>query len=136
MAKKISLEVRLSVLRSYLREENEEVTQTRTELDQLNRQLVNMPGVENQLARLMRDVRLYQQVYALLSAQLEDARLREFMNTPTVTVLDPAVPSERRSAPIRRMWVSGAALLAALATALWIERPGRSARSRLSVEVA
>jgi tyrosine-protein kinase Etk/Wzc len=136
MAKKISLEVRLSVLRSYLREENEEITQVKSELDQLNRQLVSMPGIENQLARLTRDVRLYQQVYGLLSAQLEDARLREFMNTPTVTVLDPAVPSERRCAPVRRLWAAGAAALAALATALWLERPGRTARRRPSIGVA
>jgi uncharacterized protein involved in exopolysaccharide biosynthesis len=123
MARKISLQVRLSVLRSYLREDNEEITQQRSELDELNRQLGSMPRVENELARLTRDVRLYQQVYTLLSAQLEDARLREFLNTPTVTVLDPAVPSERHSAPVRRLWVAGAVILTTLVTALWYRRP-------------
>jgi hypothetical protein len=136
MAKKISLEVRLSVLRSYLREESDEVSQVRDELQQLNRNIASMPRVENDLARLLRDARLYQQVYGLLSAQLEDARLREFMDTPTVTVLDSAVPSERRSAPVRRLWAAAAVALSALATALWIERPRGRKRSAGALEVA
>ncbi len=123
MARKISLEVQLSVLRSYLREENEAVMQVRNELGLLNRQIATMPRIENELARLVRDVRLYQQVYQLLSGQLEDALLRETMDIPTVTVLDRAVPSERRARPVRRLWVLAAMVLATLGAALWTERP-------------
>jgi tyrosine-protein kinase Etk/Wzc len=122
MARKTTLEVRLATLRTYLSEENENVVQTRTELESLLGQMAAMPGMGNEVARLVRDVKLYQQVYLILSAQLEDARLRETMNTPTITLLDAAQPSERRSSPIRRVWAGGAALAGALITILWLER--------------
>jgi uncharacterized protein involved in exopolysaccharide biosynthesis len=128
MAQRINLEVQLSVLRSYLREDNEGVIQTRSRLEQLDRQLATLPGVQNELARLSRDVRLYQEVYVLLSAQLEAARLREVMDTPTVTLLDPAVPTERRARPVRRLWAGAAFALAALASVLWNERTVRDPR--------
>jgi uncharacterized protein involved in exopolysaccharide biosynthesis len=131
MAKKISLEVQLSVLRSYLREGNDRVVQVRTELEQLERQISTLPGVQSELARLVRDVRVYQQAYLLLVAQLEDARLREVMDTPTVTVLDRAVPMERRARPIRWLWAVGAMGLAAIGTLLWLERPLAPSRPRM-----
>jgi tyrosine-protein kinase Etk/Wzc len=127
MARKTTLEVRLATLRSYLREDNENIVQTRTELESLLGRMATMPGVANEVARLVRDVKLYQQVYVILSAQLEDSRLRETMDTPTITLLDAAVPSERRSSPIRRLWAGGAALASALLTAIW---PYRKALKR------
>jgi uncharacterized protein involved in exopolysaccharide biosynthesis len=125
MARKMALEVRLSILRSYLREDNEQVVQTRIELDQLKAQLGGLPQVESELGRLARDARLYQQVYVLLSAQLEDARMRETMDTPTVTVLDAAVPPERKARPVRSLWVAGAMFAAFITSVLWFERPRR-----------
>ena len=123
MARKTSLEIRLAVMRSYSSEGNEGVVQLRSELEELKRQIATMPGMENELSRLVRDVKLYQQLYVLLNAQLEDARLRETMDTPTVTVLDPAVPSEKRARPVRRLWAAAAAFASAALTILWLERP-------------
>lgn len=133
MARKISLEMQLDVLLSYLSPSNERVIQTRSELDQLKRQIGNMPLVESELGRQARIVRLYQQVYLLLNGQLEDARLRESMDVPTVTVLDPAMPSERRARPLRLPYAAAAAVLAGLASALWSERArgGRDGRAGL-----
>lgn len=122
MANRLNLEVQLSVLRSYLRENNERVIQLRTQLDELNRSIASLPAVQTELGRLLRDVRLFQQTYVLLSAQLEDARLREAMDTPTVTLLDPAVPAERRAKPIRVLWAGTAMVLAGLASILATER--------------
>ena len=69
------------------------------------------------------DLTVYpQQTYVLLSAQLEDARLREAMDTPTVTLLDPAVPAERRAKPIRVLWAGAGMVLAGLASILATER--------------
>jgi uncharacterized protein involved in exopolysaccharide biosynthesis len=123
MARKMALEVRLQVLRSYLRDDNEQVVQVRTELEQVKSQLQGLPRIETVLGRLARDVRLYQQVYALLTSQLEEARLRETMDTPTVTVLDPAIPPERKARPIRSLWVVGGMLAGLIAGVLWDERP-------------
>lgn len=122
MARKVALEVQLSVLRSYLRESNERIVQLQNELDQLNGRLSQAPQLEGELARLIRDVRLHQQTYLLLTAQLEEARLREAMDTPTVAVLDDAVPVERRAYPLRAPWALAALVLAVAATVAWDER--------------
>jgi uncharacterized protein involved in exopolysaccharide biosynthesis len=136
MARQVSLQVQLSVLRSYLREDNERVVQVRTELDGLNERIAQAPQVEGDLARLIRDVKLYQQSYALLVAQLEEARLRETMDTPTVTVLDEAVPIQKRARPLRGIWAIAAAMLAVAATVAWDEYRGARVDRASSSRVA
>lgn len=134
MARKTQLEIRLSVLRSYQSEENESVVQARAELSAINRRIASMPALENEMARLVRDVRLYQQVYVLLTTQLEDARIRESMNTPTITVLDTAVPPERQARPIRRLWAGAAAVLALLVAMLRTELATQASPRRGSTD--
>lgn len=123
MARQVALQVQLSVLRSYLNENNERVVQMRTELEQLNNQIARAPRIESEVGRLVRDVKLYQQTYVLLIGQLEEARLRETMDTPTVSVLDPAIPIERRAKPLRAIWAAAALLLSVVAAIVWDERP-------------
>ncbi len=122
IAKKLALEVQISILRSYLRDDNERVVQMRMELEKLMAQIAGMPRLETDLARLVRDARIYQQAYLLLSGQLEDARIREAMDTPTVTILDEAQPPERRSRPVRVLWTAVALALAGLGSIVWSER--------------
>jgi uncharacterized protein involved in exopolysaccharide biosynthesis len=120
MARKIYLEVHLGVLRSYLREDNEEVVQTRVELEQLKDKIGNLPALETELARLMRDAKIQEQLYLLLTSELEQARIRETMDTPTVQVLDPAMPPERHSKPRRLALSLAAGILAFVACAGWL----------------
>jgi len=120
MAQKISLEVRLGVLRSYLKEDNDQVVQTRNELEQLEDRIAALPALQGELARLMRDQKIQEQLYLLLIAELEQARLRETMDTPTVQVLDSAVPPERHDRPKRLLISVGAALLTLAAGVVWI----------------
>jgi capsular polysaccharide biosynthesis protein len=122
MARKTAMEINLAVIRSYLRPNHERILQAEAELTQLKHQIGLMPRIESESARLVRDVHLYQQVYLLLSSQLEDARLRETLDTPTVTVLDNAIPSERRAKPIRRLWTIAAMALAMFASVLLVDR--------------
>ena len=122
LARRMALEVKLQVLRSYLNDDNEEVRQTSMELEKLKGQIGGLPQIETELGRLMRDARVYQQVYLLLTSQLEDARFREAMDTPTVTVLDEARPPERKVRPVRWLWGLGGALVAGLTSLLWDER--------------
>ncbi len=119
MARKIMLEVRLGVLRSYLREDNEQIVQTRTELDQLKDRIGQLPGLQNDLARLVRDQKIQEQLYLLLTGELEQARIRETMDTPTVQVLDPAQPPERHHSPHRALLAVAAAVLAAAGYVVW-----------------
>lgn len=128
LARRMALEVRLQVLRSYLNEDNEEVRQLRMELEKLKGQIGGLPQIETELGRLMRDTRVYQQVYLLLTSQLEDARFREAMDTPTVSVLDEALPPERKVRPVRWLWGLAGALAAGLVSLLWDERSQVRAR--------
>jgi len=120
MARKIFLEVRLGVLRSYLREDNDEILQTRTELEELKRRLQGLPAVQTDLLRLIRDQKAQEQLYLMLTAELEQARIRETMDTPTIQVLDRARPAERHSRPRKSLLAAGAALIAFVGAAGWL----------------
>lgn len=64
-----------------------------------------LPDLALQYARLLRDAKARDTVYALLTQQYEMARIQEAKDTPTVQVLDVAVPPDRRSRPKRTMIV-------------------------------
>jgi uncharacterized protein involved in exopolysaccharide biosynthesis len=132
MSRKLMLQVRLGVLRGYLSEESDQVQQVRDELEQLDRRLASIPELQNELMRLIRDSKVYEQLYMLLTAELEQARIRETMNTPTVQLLDPAVPPERHSRPKKGLLSAAAALLGTFGAAAWAaareREPGRADR--------
>ena len=115
MAQKIALEVRIGVLRGYLREDNDQLVQARRQLAELERQIARIPALQSDLARLVRDNKLQEQLFLLLSAELEDARVKEMRDTPTVTVLDPPVVPEKHQGPrkslfafvvVHKVWVA------------------------------
>jgi tyrosine-protein kinase Etk/Wzc len=112
MARKIGLEVRIGVMRSYLREDSDEIQQAKTELEQLKERIATLPALQSDIARMIRDQKILEQVFVLLTAELEQARIRETMDTPTVQILDRAVPPERHSRP-RRLAI---AVIAAILT--------------------
>jgi uncharacterized protein involved in exopolysaccharide biosynthesis len=120
MARKLLLEVRLGVLRSYLREDNDQVVQALTELEQLKKQINALPSLETQLGRMIRSYKVQEQLYLLLTAELEQARLNELQDTPTVTILDPAIPPERHSRPRRLAMGLVAGLLAFLGSVTYV----------------
>jgi uncharacterized protein involved in exopolysaccharide biosynthesis len=128
MSRKLMLQVRLGVLRGYLSEDSDQVTQVREELAQLDRRLAAIPELQGDLVRLIRDQKVYEQLYLLLTAELEQARIRETMNTPTVQVLDRAVPPERPSWPRKGILTLAAGLLAFAVAATWV-----SARDRFEL---
>jgi len=120
MARKLALEVRLNVLRGYLREGSEQIMQTQTELDALNSRIAALPELQTELARYTRDYKVQEQLFLLLTAELEQARIRETMDTPTVQVLDAAVPPESHSRPRRLTLAIAAGLLAFAGCVAWV----------------
>jgi uncharacterized protein involved in exopolysaccharide biosynthesis len=58
-----------------------------------------VPELGLELARLMRDVKVQETVYTLLTQQLEQAKIAEARDMPTVQPLDTAVPADRKSKP-------------------------------------
>lgn len=127
MAQKIALEVKLNVLRESLSETSVEVRRVREELNALERQLAVLPRTGIEIMRLWREVKVQEQVFELLTAQLEEARIRETRDTPTVETLDRAVPPLHKHRPKRALIVlAGLAigLLGSAGAALLLERRG------------
>ena len=121
LAEKIQKEMRLGMIRMYATEENPEVIKINKEISLIEKQLKDIgyepdpkkflvgfsvplkdvPEISLTLARLMRDVEVEQEVFAVLTEQYEKAKLQEVRDTPTVEVLDKPEPPEKRSFPKR-----------------------------------
>lgn len=118
-AQRMALQVRLGVIRGYSRGSNQEEQQLLERLAQLDRQLQQLPSTSLEIARLLRDVKVQEQLYLLLTAQSEEARLAETRDVITVEVLDRAVPPERKVRPKRSIIVFGAFLLSLAVGVAW-----------------
>ena len=82
-ARRMTLQVRLGVVRAYSQGSEEEI-QIRQELAQLDQQMRELPETGLELARLVREVKALEQVFAILTAQYEDARITEARDVVTV----------------------------------------------------
>ena len=60
-----------------------------------------LPGVAAQFARRYQDFKIQEEAYATLYEQYEYAKILEARDAPALTILDYAVPPERRSSPHR-----------------------------------
>ena len=63
--------------------------------------LSKLPEVSLEYARLLRDVKVQEAIYELLTQQYEQAKIMEVKDTPTVQLLDRASPPEKRCFPVR-----------------------------------
>jgi len=124
----VAAEAQLEFMRTFSTESNPQVLAQKRQLEELKRQLGQMqygrgmdlppestnpgqprrefhvpftkvPELGMELVRLTRDVKVQETVYNLLTAQYEQAKIAEARDTPTVQVLDKAVPAERKSKP-------------------------------------
>lgn len=128
----VASEAQLEFLRSFSTEGNPQVVAQRRQIEELKRQLGQMqygrgmdlpaesanpgqprrefhlpftkvPELGMELVRLTREVKFQETVFNLLTAQFEQAKIAEARDTPTVQVLDKAVPAERKSKPSVRL---------------------------------
>jgi tyrosine-protein kinase Etk/Wzc len=135
-------EVQLEVMRKFATDANPEVVKLKQRIQEMKRHLSGMqygkgwvlpaenrnpgeprneihipfaqvPELGLELARLMRDVKVQETVYSLLTQQLEQAKIAEARDMPTVQALDKAVPADRKSKPktIFNMAVAGITIL-------------------------
>jgi len=117
----MAAEVQLQVMRNFATETNPEVIALRRRIAEMNRQLMQMqygedvprptgqrdfsvpfarvPEVGLELARLTREVKVQETLVTLLTQQVEQSRLAEARDAPTVQTLDRAVPPVRYSKP-------------------------------------
>lgn len=120
-----AIEVQSQVMSTYLSPDNPEMARTRAGLDEFRNQLfmmqsgkggkvmqqgdrlhpamVTLPARALDYARAMRELKVQETLYAMLVSQYEQAKLAEARNTPTVQVLDPAIPAEKKSRPSIRL---------------------------------
>ena len=84
--------------------------------------------MQSDVTRMVRDQKILEQVFLLLTSELEEARVREMMDTPTVRILDRAIPPERHVRPKRATLAVMATLLtfAGFVVQLAVANPGRS----------
>jgi uncharacterized protein involved in exopolysaccharide biosynthesis len=86
------------------------------------------PDIGMELGRRIRDVRIHQEVYALLVQQLEQAKIMEAKDTPKIQFLERAKPPYKKSWPKRSLltvfgFIVGlfTSICVALATHWWDE---------------
>lgn len=153
-------EVRLQVMQNFLTPENPDAIKLTLEIQQLKRQLhmlesgnggkgmapgdrlhpafSSVPTLGIELARLMRDLKIQETLYAMLASQYEQAQLAEARDTPTVQVLDHAKPPFRKIRPSVRLntMVAGAtAILIGILLAFFLEYLEQVKRRRVVAKV-
>ena len=78
-----------------------------------------VPEVGLELANLMREVKVQETVWELLNQQYYHAKIQEARDTPTIQVLDQAVPPELRTKPKRKLLVLVGSFLILLFSVFW-----------------
>ena len=78
-----------------------------------------VPEVAREMAGYLRDVKTLEQVILYLSQQYYQDRVQEARDTPTVQVLDAAVPAIQRTAPKRASWMLMTVLFSTLLAVLY-----------------
>ena len=113
---RLELELRRQALREQLQQL---AVGAGKEAPMLGPSLQTVPQLGFRYAELTLDLQIRQEVALFLGTKLEEARYREHLNTPTLHILDQAVPPETRSAPRRTlMTVIALALSLVLSTIL------------------
>src|SRR5437867_5827297 len=127
-------EVQLQVMSAYLSPDNPELPRVHSSIEELKKQLyllesgkggkgmlpgdrlhpamVTVPSLALEYGWLMREVKVQETLYSLLTSQNEQAKIAEARDTPTVQVLDPAIPAEKKSKPSIRLNMLIAGVLA------------------------
>ncbi len=109
----VKTEVQLGLLQSNLREDNQTLIALRAKLEQLRDQYNKMamgsqdylvafkdvPELGKELASLLRDVKIQNEVYLLLQQQYYKEKIQENRDIPTIQVLDEAIPPQQKSSP-------------------------------------
>ncbi len=91
--------------------------------------LRNAPELVLRYGTLLRDVEVQRAVFQFLTRQVEEAKIQEARDTPTIQPLDTGIPAEVAARPRKKVIVAAATGLALLLSIVWsfgIERWERS----------
>jgi uncharacterized protein involved in exopolysaccharide biosynthesis len=138
MARRIELVTQAEMLRRTLGRGAAALKSKEAEIEALDRQLRRLPALNSELSKLLRSRKVYERTHAFLFAQLEEARIEEARDTPTIDVLDPPTVPQEKSWPQRTTTVLIAfftAGLLSLVAAKGVDS-AREVRRRLEAEGA
>jgi tyrosine-protein kinase Etk/Wzc len=141
-AQMISEEIELNVLSKALSPSHPQIKSLRSKIDEMKKQLeilqlgdqkenpeektvldvpfTNVPSLSLKLARLIREVKIQEGVFELLTQQYEQYKIQETKDTPTIQVLDKAFPPEKRARPQRALLVVLSGVLSIFASTVFI----------------
>ncbi|MGD2063345.1 MAG: Wzz/FepE/Etk N-terminal domain-containing protein [Nitrospirota bacterium] len=133
----MAAQVQLGVTQRFASANSPEVDRLRTQIAELQTRIRNMeqgegernagdifiptqavPELGLRYARLLREVKVQETVFELLTRQYELSKMEEAKDAPTVQVLDTAVVPEKKSKPSRRLIVALAAMLSLLGASM------------------
>lgn len=136
----VAKNVELGVVLQTMKTDNIQVVQLKREIEELEKQykklqygdslaldtqkefyipFADVPEVGLELANLMREVKVQETVWELLNQQYYHAKIQEARDTPTIQVLDEAVPPELRTRPKRKLLVLIGSFLALVLSIFW-----------------
>jgi tyrosine-protein kinase Etk/Wzc len=106
-------EIELGMVQSNLKEDNRTLIALRSKLEQLREQYNKMemgsqdylvsfkavPQLGRELASLLREVKIQNEVYLLLQQQYYKEKIQENRDLSTIEVLDPAIPPQKPTSP-------------------------------------
>lgn len=127
------------VAETYLQGLTNQVASLDVPLTRFRDQLERIPDREIQLARLMREPKVLEEIYILLQTRLKEAEIAQAVEDPSVRVVDPAIMPRRpvRPNPLLNLFGAAAAGLAlGIAGALFRAWMDRAVRSRDDVRTA
>jgi len=137
----MAAQVQLGVTQRFASANSSEVDRLRTQISELQARIRNMeqgegersagdiflptqaiPDLGLRYARLLREVKVQETVFQLLTQQYELAKMEEAKDSPTIQVLDTAVVPERKSKPKRGVIVvlTAFAVLVGASVTAWI----------------
>ncbi|MCK4403459.1 MAG: hypothetical protein KAW02_00085 [candidate division Zixibacteria bacterium] len=141
-AQMVSSEIDLNVLSKTLSPSHPQIKSLRSRINEIKKQLeilqlgnqeedsegktvldvpfAEVPSLSLKLARLVREVKIQERVFELLTQQYEQYKIQETKDTPTIQILDRAVPPERRAKPKRALLVGLSGILSIFASLVFI----------------
>jgi uncharacterized protein involved in exopolysaccharide biosynthesis len=109
-AQVLALEVQRDVLRRTLGASHPALVQMKSQIEASKQRLTDLPEIGLELARYFREVEIQTRILTFLFPQYEQAKIQEARDTPTVQIIDRAVPPQRKYSPKRLFIVLGAFL--------------------------
>ena len=141
-AQLVSSEIDVNVLSKTMSPSHSQIKSLRSRIDEVKKQIeilesgnqkegsegktvldvpfAEVPALSLKLARLARKVKIQEGVFGLLTQQYEQYKIQETKDTPTIQILDRAVPPERRAKPKRALLVGLSGIMSIFASLVFI----------------